>query len=69
MQTITVDIIHEKALQLLKDLEKLKLIRLRRNKTTPDVADESLSRYKGAMSKQPVDAINQQLDELRSEWE
>jgi hypothetical protein len=33
MQTITVEILHKNALQLLEDLEMLRVIKLRRDKT------------------------------------
>lgn len=68
MQTITIDIINNKALRLLQDLELLQLIRMRREKdptTTTDWADK----YKGAMTKQPLTDIDSQLNELRNGWE
>ncbi len=68
MRTITIDIINEKALLLLKNLEMLQLIRLRKDKTEPTSTTHWLS-YKGAMSKQPLDTVDQQLNELREEWE
>lgn len=67
MRTITIDIINDKALNLLKELEQLKLIRLRKKEETSDVVD--WTKYKGAMSKQPLDEVDHQLNELRSEWE
>lgn len=68
MKTITIDIINENAIRLLQDLELLKLIRLRKEKaqTEPPV---NWGRYKGAMTKQPINEIDQQLNELRNEWE
>jgi len=68
MQTITIDIINEKAINLLRDLELLKLIRLRKEKNNEDITINWLN-YKGAMSKQPKQQIDQQLNELRNEWE
>ncbi len=67
MRTITIDIINEKALLLLKNLEMLKLIRLRKDKTEENPT--TILNYKGAMSKQPLDAVDQQLNQLREEWE
>jgi len=69
MRTITVDIINEKALNLLRDLELLKLIRLRKDMPEEKPATMDWAKYKGGMSKQPLDEIDQQLNELRSEWE
>lgn len=68
MRTVTVDIINEKALNLLQELEVLKLIRLRKENAQPNSVSD-WSKYKGAMSQQPLHDIDQQLNELRSEWE
>ncbi len=69
MRTITIDIINEKALRLLRDLEGLKLIRLRKDGARKESYATDWTKYKGAMSKQPLSEIDQQLNELRSEWE
>ena len=69
MRTIIIDIINDKVLNLLQDLELLKLIRLRRDKPGEEPAAMDWTKYKGAMSKQPLNEIDQQLSELRSEWE
>ncbi len=69
MRTITIDIINEKALNLLKDLELLKLIRLREEEPREIPPSMDWSKYKGAMSKQPLNEIGKQLKELRNEWE
>ena len=68
MRTITIDIINEKALNLLKDLELLKLIRLRKEKPEKKTKTDWLN-YKGAMTKQSLEKVNRQLKELRNEWE
>ena len=67
MKTITIDIIDEKAIHLLQDLELLKLIRLRKGKAGHKGTD--WGKYKGAMSKQPISEVDRQLNELRNEWE
>jgi hypothetical protein len=69
MQTVTVDIINEKALSLLKDLEGLKLIRIRKNIVEQKVSLNSIAKYKGAMKKQAIEDIDHQLNELRQSWE
>lgn len=66
MQTITIDIINEKALKLLQDLELLKLIRVRKEKTSGSM---DWSKYKGAMTRQPIKEVDDQLTKLREEWE
>lgn len=69
MQTITIDILNNHALKLLHDLELLKLIRLRKEKTEPSSDTNWMAKYKGAMTKQPLTEIDDQLNELRNEWE
>jgi len=67
IQTVTIDIINDKAMKLLQDLELLQLIRMRKEKN-PSVTNWA-ERYKGAMSKQSIADIDNQLKELRNEWE
>jgi len=70
MRTVTIDIINEKALNLLKDLELLKLIRLRKDNPEPKPkAETDWLNYKGTMTRQPLDNVDQQLNKLRDEWE
>jgi hypothetical protein len=70
MTTVTVDILNVKAITLLQDLELLKLIRLRREREEPKASGMNLiAKYKGAMSRQPINEIDQQLKGLRNEWE
>lgn len=67
IKTVTIDIINSKALKLLQDLELLKLIRVHDEKNNKSESI-GVERYKGAMSKQDINDINNQLNELRSEW-
>lgn len=67
MQTITIDIINNKAVRLLQDLELLQLIRVHKEKQQPAV--NWTVKYKGTMTKQPLTDIDNQLNELRNEWE
>ena len=69
MRTVTLDILNDKALNLLKDLELLKLIRLRKDKVTVESNINLVSKYKGAMSQQPIDEVEKQLNDLRNEWQ
>ena len=69
MQTITIDIINSKALRLLQDLELLQLIRMRKEKKEPANNINWIAKYKGAMTKQPLIDVDNQLNELRNEWE
>lgn len=65
MQTITLNIINNKALKLLQDLESLDLIKLHKEKSNSN----RWTKYKGAMSKQPILEIENQLNQLRNEWQ
>lgn len=67
IQTVTIDIINDKALKLLEDLELLKLIRL--HKDGDNLKSIDWAKYKGALSKQPIAEVNAQLNELRNGWE
>ncbi|QKJ31948.1 hypothetical protein HQ865_19990 [Mucilaginibacter mali] len=70
MTTLTIDVLDEKALNLLKDLELLKIIRVRKDKNRDDaIAPDMVTKYKGAMTAQPLNEVDKQLDELRNEWE
>jgi hypothetical protein len=70
IETITVEILHEKAMDLLRDLESLKVIRLRQEKpAVRNVVEDLALKYKGQMSKQPLAEVNKKLHDLRSEWE
>lgn len=69
MQTVTIDIINNKAFKLLQDLEQLQLIRLRRENTEPSQETNWIAKYKSAMTKEPISDIDRQLNELRNNWE
>ncbi len=69
MQTVTVDIINEKALSLLKNLEGLKLIRIRKSNILANDSINFVTKHKGAMRKQPIEEVDNQLKELRNSWE
>jgi len=68
-QTVTIDIIDDKALNLLVDLERLKLIRLHRQTNNLSDTKSNLHKFKGAMTKQSLHDIDKQLNEMRGEWE
>ncbi len=68
MRTLIIDVVNEKALNLLKELEVLKLIHLRNEKPETNSKTKWL-KYKGSMTKQPLKSIERQLNQLRNEWE
>ena len=66
MKTIILEILDDKALRLLEDLESLKVIRLHHEKCSNKKLEESfISKYKGAMTTEPLSEIDKQLTELR----
>jgi hypothetical protein len=69
MQTVTIDIINAKAIRLLQDLENLQLIRVRKEKQQSSSKINWTKKYKGAMTKQPLNVVDNHLNELRNEWE
>lgn len=69
IQTLTIDIINEKALNLIKDLENLKLLRVRKDSTIRSEKINWTLKYKGSMNKQHLVDIDTQLNELRNSWD
>ncbi|MGM0408621.1 MAG: hypothetical protein ACQERU_11595 [Bacteroidota bacterium] len=68
-QTLTIDILDEKAVRLLHDLEVLQLIRVHTKKDYSKKTNSLAAKYKGAMQKQPVHEVDNQLENLRNAWE
>lgn len=70
MTTITLDILDDKAINLLKDLESLKIIRLHETNEADIITPaKSVKKYKGLMTSQSIEEIEKQLNDLRNEWE
>ncbi len=67
MQTITIEILNEKALAILKDLELQHMIRLQQIDPTV-YKSAQIKSFKGAMKKQLISDVDNQLNELRNEW-
>ena len=70
MTTVTLDILDDKAMNLLKDLELLKVIRLHGNEEKDRaLAIERIKNLKGLMTKQSPEEIDKQIADLRNEWD
>jgi hypothetical protein len=70
MRTITLDILDDKAINLLKDLETLNVIKLHAVKEDKKIeAINSIKKLQGLMSKQSLEEIDRQLFDLRNEWD
>jgi hypothetical protein len=68
-QTLTIDIIDDKAVKLIQDMELQKLIRVRKEKNQQEKAINWVAKYKGSMQKQPLNEVDNQLNDLRGSWE
>ena len=71
MQTVTVDILNEKAYRLLEDLEDLEVIRLHdKPKPAPQRPKMDLTQLRGSIQTGlSVDEIDAQFKSIRDEWE
>lgn len=69
MKVVTIEIINEKVLKLFQELEALKLIKLKQIDIKPKEKGSELLRLKGMMSPQPMENVQNQLNNLRSSWE
>ncbi len=69
IKTLTIDIINDKAMKLIEDMELMKLIRVRSENTQQKESINWAAKYKGAMNKQPFDEVDNQLNDLRHSWE
>ncbi len=66
MQTVTIDILDNKAVRILQDLEQLQLIRIHKEKALPETQSNLIAKYKRAITKQTLADIENQLNELRN---
>jgi hypothetical protein len=66
MQVITVELLNDQALALLKQLEQLKIIRLVVSKKTTETPKRQ---WAGSLSKETAEKMLQHVEESRSEWE
>lgn len=70
MQTVTVDILNEKAYRLLEDLEALEVIRLRRPAAPAPTSGTGIPKLRGSLPlKKSVEETEDDLRKLRDEWE
>jgi hypothetical protein len=68
MRTVTLDILDDKAVNLLRDLEALKIIRIQDDKeVTGRPIKDFAKKYSGSMTKQSIEEVDKQLRDLRNE--
>ncbi len=67
MDTLLIQLRHQKALQLLQDLEELQLIRVLKTNINPE---QKLSdKYAGKLPSEVAEQMQQYIAESRAEWE
>ncbi|MEZ4828169.1 MAG: hypothetical protein R3C61_18070 [Bacteroidia bacterium] len=64
---LLIQVTHQKARQLLHELEQLQLIKVLKENVTPSKAKLS-DKYKGIISKEQGQSLNQHIKQMRSEW-
>jgi hypothetical protein len=69
MKTVTLDILDHKAIDLLKDLQALNIIRIQDIDGNNDYPINSFTKYKGKISSQSIEEIDKQVNDLRNEWD
>lgn len=74
MQTFVVEVLDEKAVPLLRDLENLDIIRLlpgiiKEVEQSTQQTQRPSERFWGCISKELAADLHRQLDEMRNEWE
>jgi len=70
MRTVTVDILQDEAINLLKDLEALKVIKLHHSGDEINMAFENpIKKLKGTIARQSHEEVEAQLRALRNEWD
>lgn len=67
MQTITIEILDDKALAILKELAFQRMIKLQQIEPA-DYKVAQMKSLKGAMKKQLISDVDNQLNELRNDW-
>lgn len=66
MNTLTIEVVNQNTLRLLEELEALQFIKvLKRESKKTNLADK----YKGILSKEQGESLNQHIEEMRSEWD
>jgi hypothetical protein len=70
-QSMTIDIIHDGALRLLRDMEYLQLIRVRKDDSEKKKTQRLSERFAGALhlTDEQYDEFQTMLKQSRNEWE
>ena len=66
MNTIKIDLLNNSAMQLLRDLEALHIIRLHEPEKTGKI--RLSEKYRGILSKEDGTDLDKHISQMRSEW-
>lgn len=67
METISIEIVNPKAINLLRDMEDLKVIKILNSK--PIINRESIEDLRGSVTKEEAAEFNDYLKKSKDEWE
>ena len=65
-ETISIELTHSKAMQLLQDLEAMNIIRLITNKPVP--SQKLSDKYRGVLTKEDGENLKGHIQKMRDEW-
>lgn len=69
LQTLTIQVKGRKALKLIKSLEALNLLKILSPSFTKPSKSKLSKRLSGSISKENADKIDEEIDQMRDEWE
>ncbi len=69
MKTVTIDILNEKVMSLLKELEALNLIKMLNAKSETPTDKKKASDYKGIIPPEVSDKMQEHIRQSREEWQ
>ena len=67
METMLIQLTNQKAVGILRELEELHLIKVLNQTTTP-VKTKLSDKYKGIITKEQGQNLNEHIKQMRSEW-
>ena len=68
---VTIELLNDHALNLLRDLEQMSIIRFLKTETTVNTSSSQSpkSRFAGRISEATAEELHLQLNEMREEWD
>ena len=69
METVNLEIINKKAVSLLRELEKLQLIKIRKHKEITPSSQKLSEKFAGKLSALTAEQLDEHVNNIRNEWE